>query len=359
MIANAAKSQTVQEVWWYHHLSIFRIDPALTVECELYVGIQVLVPTPTSAQYPPCHLCQRRVSSADEGWQPMSFFYLTGQDVTASPREAPNPAQTTFENGVQNFFLVRYLTIAACAWLYFDYFLTVEHEVDLVWKASQTVVKFAFLVYRYASLASITLLVYSMSGEAAGLNDSLSTARPYRRNLETQLEGIRNIGFMLHFCDRCSALNICTSEDKPTSLALPWSAALFFDLVVMAFISFNAVKAARRVPSQAEPQDIRSCSVIVTTLYRDGFFYFTTVAAIRVLNVILTISAPIWLFGLVAVISWPTFAVNLSRFIFRLRQQTEMRKQPVSDFIHLRQEPTSEASRIELQEYCNVDSAGL
>ena len=50
--------------------------------------------------------------------------------------------------------------VATCALIFFEYFLTIQDEVELVWKAPNSAMKFGFLVYRYAALTCITLLAY-------------------------------------------------------------------------------------------------------------------------------------------------------------------------------------------------------
>ncbi|KIJ54942.1 hypothetical protein M422DRAFT_24806 [Sphaerobolus stellatus SS14] len=77
------------------------------------------------------------------------------------------------QEGIRQVHISRYLIAAGCACLYLDYFLTLKYEVDLIWNARASIVKYGFLLFRYAGLASITLMAYATSGQALKLSQRL------------------------------------------------------------------------------------------------------------------------------------------------------------------------------------------
>jgi len=264
------------------------------------------------------------------------------------------PSVNSLEEGVKEYHIVRYISIAACAWLFFDHVLTITEEVELVWKAPRSIAKYGFQFIRYTTPTTMALMADIISGSASELTDSfcqhfipalavltlifgiiadviaiLHVSTLWKRNVKvfavltisfvvtTAAAAITRFLGLSHLTPTVTHntfLNICSGTEKPLLLAAPWGAGLIFDLIVIAFICWNAV---RRPPNEKTP--------LVQALYRDSLGYFVIVSVIRTFNLVLTIAAPLWIFSLVATVSWPSFSVNLSRFIFRLRSRQQAR----------------------------------
>ncbi|KAF8517428.1 hypothetical protein BU17DRAFT_66989 [Hysterangium stoloniferum] len=195
----------------------------------------------------------------------------------------------------ESFYLTRYLIVASCAWLYFDYFLTAQKEVELVWYADTGFAKLAFLLFRYASLAGITLTAYTSSGEAVHVTDRFCRYIIIGITLtNTIVTAMSDILVILHIAAIWSrsvkilsvltlcffistgvtlasriaafwnASGMCTPPNKSWFLIVYWAAPLFFDAVVVAFISFNGLSRIR--DPRTDP--------LLYSLGRDGILYF-------------------------------------------------------------------------------------
>ncbi|KIJ54943.1 hypothetical protein M422DRAFT_24807 [Sphaerobolus stellatus SS14] len=262
--------------------------------------------------------------------------------------ESTQAIENALKEGMRRFNISRYLIAAACTCLYLDHFLTLKDEVALVWKARASLVKYAFLLFRYTGLASLTLLAYSSSGQAKSIDDKvcqrfipgliaglvittlisdalavLHVSGIWKRNLKifvvlaivfivtsvialgTRIHGLTDLAL-----SRNALLNTCqSSEEKPYLLAIPWAASLVFDAFVLAFMGFNAFTTFRGSARESR---------VKIAMARDGAWYFLVIFVVRLVNLFLTIWAPFWVFG-IAGLSWPVTTITLSRFLFRMR----------------------------------------
>jgi len=250
----------------------------------------------------------------------------------------------------QEFQIIRYVSLATCILIFYDYILTIPQEVTLIWHAPSNFAKFSFLFYRYGTPASLILLLYTISGYAAGLNDSicrhlissfsvllvifsccvdaiavLHVSALWRRNRKVliSLLGCYIVSVVAEMtCMIISAteifpsvtyimtFNLCTYSMKPIMLITPWVIGLFFDVVVLGFICWNAFKRQRLQGTH-----------LVSELTNDGLGYFAVISVLRLLNLFLSALSPAWSVTLVLSISWPASWLNLSHFIFELRSR--------------------------------------
>ncbi|KAF8586090.1 hypothetical protein K439DRAFT_1632009 [Ramaria rubella] len=74
------------------------------------------------------------------------------------------------EDELSKTFVVRYISVASYACLAYDHLLTTRDEAQLVWNAPNSIAKWGFLVYRYGTLVTLALVIYSTCGSAIGLN---------------------------------------------------------------------------------------------------------------------------------------------------------------------------------------------
>ncbi|KAF9462778.1 hypothetical protein BDZ94DRAFT_1236571 [Collybia nuda] len=122
----------------------------------------------------------------------------------------------------------------------FDYFLTLELEVELIWKARWTLGKVAFLLARYPTFVDVPLiLVYSLSP---------------------------NLSFQT-----CSLLNYVTSYSK----------ILIVDFILL-MVNETSIKRYRN-----------SRNRLVITLYKDGILYFVYIFLISTTYIIILLACPI------------------------------------------------------------------
>ncbi|KAK7691488.1 hypothetical protein QCA50_004887 [Cerrena zonata] len=69
--------------------------------------------------------------------------------------------QDLLENGVKSIQTIRYAELASSVIIVFDHIVTLDQEIELIWKSGWSLGKCLFLLNRYYSLATVLFNNYS------------------------------------------------------------------------------------------------------------------------------------------------------------------------------------------------------
>ncbi|KAF7351580.1 hypothetical protein MSAN_01590500 [Mycena sanguinolenta] len=245
---------------------------------------------------------------------------------------------------LQNVVTSRYVSVAGYVVLLYDHLLTLDDEVEYVWKADNTVAKVLFLILRYMVPLFLTgetitrsgLSVISMSDVtyAGWISICISnflvllriwTTLPRGHRLVVwslwfyvamQLVGlgvttwvIRNFIPVLYFD---SAVGFCSFSTKP-SVAWLWMPGLIFEVTVFVAVCWNALDRPRALGTDSNDH-------ITRMLFRDGLTYFVILFVLRISNTVIAFVAPLSLIFVAVYFIWAATTVTTSRLIINARR---------------------------------------
>ncbi|TFK51268.1 hypothetical protein OE88DRAFT_1659145 [Heliocybe sulcata] len=220
-----------------------------------------------------------------------------------------------------NITATRYLSAAGLVIMLYDHLLTLDDEVEYVWKAKWSLPKTLFLVLRYMVPSAMIMYTYELSGIgeihlsdtfcrgwfgsglylgifSVSIGNFIVLLRLWviwDRNIRlllvtlsvfiaTQIMTLAATTYMVvHWIPEVifvEELHMCGMVAKPP-LVMLWAPGLFFEVMVFVLASWNALSR----PSIACP--------VARSVYRDGLGYFVLLATLRVLNLILSVVAPL------------------------------------------------------------------
>ncbi|KIJ53738.1 hypothetical protein M422DRAFT_241982 [Sphaerobolus stellatus SS14] len=221
------------------------------------------------------------------------------------------PLKAELIDGFTDYYLVRDLGIGFLALLYYDHLLTLGDEIELLWTAANTVANCKRL---YPGL-SVLGVIFSCFGDIIAL---LHVAVLWRRDrtaiialltcfVVTTVIAVTSISVsMVNIVETISyepLVHVCRTTGKPLLLAAPWVAGIFFDLISLVLIYFNSLKQG------------------IPFFRGTGVLSFLSVICLRLFNLLATTAAPVFLLGAIVSVAWPCFSINLSRFVFHLRNR--------------------------------------
>ncbi|KAJ6464360.1 hypothetical protein C8R45DRAFT_1023812 [Mycena sanguinolenta] len=256
--------------------------------------------------------------------------------------------------GLQNVVTSRYVSVAGYVVLLYDHLLTLDDEVEYIWRANNTVAKILFLILRYLVPLFLTGEAITRSGLAvvpmsdvvrrsygfihpsvyAGLvsiaisnflvllriwttlpRGHLLVVRSLWFFIVMQLVGlavttwvITNMIPVLYFD---ASVGFCSFSSKPKVAGL-WIPGLIFEVVVFVTVCWNALDRPRALGTDSEAH-------ITRMLFRDGITYF--IVSLRIANTVLAFVAPVSLIFVVVYFIWATTTVTTSRLIINSRRE--------------------------------------
>ncbi|KAG0696334.1 hypothetical protein DFH29DRAFT_209326 [Suillus ampliporus] len=246
---------------------------------------------------------------------------------------------------LQNLRASQYVSAAGLVVLLWDHLLTFHDEVELIWRAPLSFPKLLFLFNRYVVPASLIVLTYDITlsdsvcltwfgvGVVVGMV-SIGTSnflvllrlwvlwdRRTRLVLATlilfMLTQTTSLVFtayivstMLPFMVFEPYLHVCMLKEK-VDLAILWAPGIVFEVMVFIMTWWNALD--RPLPQHAK---------MAKVMYRDGSTYFFVLFALRLVNLVLSIAAPLSLTFLGIFFIWSACSVTLTRLIMNLRRVT-------------------------------------
>ncbi|KAF9220608.1 hypothetical protein BS17DRAFT_786812 [Gyrodon lividus] len=250
----------------------------------------------------------------------------------------------------------QYVSAAGLVILLWDHLLTLQDEVQFIWKAKLSTPKVLFLFNRYIVPIAMIVQTHGFSGIGnlelsstfckawfavatfIGMS-SIATSnflvllrlwvlwdRSPRLMLWTLALFIITQMFSLGFTGYIiyqmiptlmfePMLHVCTLTSKPAFVML-WSPGIAFELMVFITTFWNAFDRPRQ-------QDTQMAKV----LYRDGSVYFFGLFALRLVNMVLSIVAPLSLMFLGLFFIWSISNITLARLILNLRRVSNEAKE--------------------------------
>lgn len=255
-------------------------------------------------------------------------------------------SNSTNEEFVESIVNIRFITTSIYVCLILEHISTIPKEVEFIWKAPHSLVRLLFLLFRYSTLAGITILTHSVAGIVTPLSQSfckhvvasLTALSVLAMGIADMIVVLRvsvlwgrqrtallilATAFILtylatiacaavaasqlvKFTSYNSVLRICIPEIKPDAILGVWIPGMVFDVIVLFMTSLNAFSRPRNVSTP-----------LTIALYRDGITFFLILAGLRALNLFMTIFSTVYLVGIC--VSWPLSAIVLSRLIFHLQ----------------------------------------
>ncbi|EIM84970.1 uncharacterized protein STEHIDRAFT_122889 [Stereum hirsutum FP-91666 SS1] len=276
-----------------------------------------------------------------------------------------------FATVVLNFDACRYVSAAGLVILLYDHLLTLDEEIQYVWKAPWTLPKGMFLANRYG----VPLLTIINTWQLSGLANPSPTDTVCKVWIITALYAgvlsMANGGFIV-------LLRLWVLWNRRTSL-VGWTLLVF---VVTQLATFsvttwvatglvsrleysplvNSCVLTKRLPLQGLwiPGVLFEIMVFSTTvynafdrprdenrpmanqLYRDGFVFFCCIFTLRLINMVLAITAPLSLIFLGIFFIWCATNVTLSHLVLNVRRLAVERRSPEQDSVTTGYEPDTE-----------------
>ncbi|KAF8839976.1 hypothetical protein BDN67DRAFT_969216 [Paxillus ammoniavirescens] len=246
----------------------------------------------------------------------------------------------------------QYLSAAGLVILLWDHLLTFQDEVQLIWQAKLSVPKVLFLFNRYAVPIAMIVQTQGFSGighaelsstfckawfaiavfigmTSIAVSNFLVLLRLWAlwdRSPQlmlwtlslfilTQMVSLAFTGYVIHTSIptliSAPILDGCTLNSKPP-FAMLWSPGIAFEVMVFVTTFWNACDRPRQ-------RDVQMAKV----LYRDGCVYFLGLFVLRLVNLVLSIVAPLSLMFLGLFFIWSISNITLTRLILNLRRVSD------------------------------------
>jgi hypothetical protein len=253
---------------------------------------------------------------------------------------------------LRTLFITRYLSAVALALILYDHAITFANEIDLVWTAPGSLVKWAFLMNRYivpfAQLLNATYLGFNVKYSDIGCRQALTATTALgicsmaTANFLVLLRVVRNwdrdrsiilwlsSAFMICSTAQCifliktvvslqshtfydSVFRTCIVVNFSPFLVAVWAIPLVFEFLVLSCSLWNAVD---------RPRDARI--PFSSVLLHDGVAFFAMFASLRSINLILAVVGHGGQAYLGTLIVWTAITVVLNRAIFFFRQKDDL-----------------------------------
>lgn len=245
----------------------------------------------------------------------------------------------------------KYAGAAALIVVVYDHLLTLKYEVNLFWKAQWSLVKILFLLNRWSIPAFLFLAAYDLAGLAGPLTDHFCQrwfiitlffmqfsiySLIYLLQLRVfalfkQDRRVIIIFMALYYTSWAASFSIlvvstvqlmpkliympelqtCGMTSKPEMVRFIWTAS--FALELLSFASFG-IKAAMHY-SQGE-----ATTPLLKRLCKDGIRYCIGLLGLRILNVVIWLSAPPTLLPMSVFIFWAATAICVNHVLLELRR---------------------------------------
>jgi len=247
----------------------------------------------------------------------------------------------------------RYLSAAGLVAMFYDHALTFSDEVRLIWTAPPSFAKWMFLANRYLTVVCLV----AVANEMLGLN-----SRPYTDETCQKLISIvwvygvfstltntllayfrvvvlwdksPRVGLVLTVAMMFSALvtftctiisifllasyvkynalaRMCFLTKTDPSFIGVWTAPLFFEILMLFLVSYNALSRPR---GPEKP--------LVRVLYRDGFLFFFAVTLLRGSSLVFSIISVPGLIAFPVFFSWPMAMLATNRMLIHVRSSED------------------------------------
>ncbi|EKM56788.1 uncharacterized protein PHACADRAFT_207980 [Phanerochaete carnosa HHB-10118-sp] len=265
----------------------------------------------------------------------------------ATPEQIAALLQSVLSNPTYNgLTMTRYLQISSLACALYDHALTLGDEIDYIWSGRFSHIKGLYILIRYGIEGSLFYTAYMLSGFRPPLNEevcksfvavlwaltmmfSISTNLyvafhhyiVWDREKKTlyvillcllacyvpaTIVGIKSVFDYREYVVYLAVVDQCALAHQPDIIKSFWGCLLAFDILAVAIVIANSFHRPH-----AHRQDILS------SLRRDGAIWFTGIMILRLMNLVLSITAEPQDVFLVVFNIWSFIAITLARVILR------------------------------------------
>jgi len=244
---------------------------------------------------------------------------------------------------------VTYMMVVSLAVLVYDYCLTLDREVRLVWKYKWGVGNILFLLTRYSTFLDIPLVVWLHQRRAPSPGQCLTV---YTAALWLGVFGIfmgdgilflrtyafyhknkKVLAFLIFFYvvivvvviigvhlfirsllyveppPGIRELGVCFAIKYSKIVVVAFCVVIFQQTVILSLTFFKIIEITRL-----------SSSKLIKTLYRDGIFYYVYILLISIANIIVLIAGPRDLLGLLIPLQRTTRNILAARVLLHVRE---------------------------------------
>jgi len=260
-----------------------------------------------------------------------------------------DPAQVQqLVHGSPSLFATQYCAIAGLVALLWDHLLTLNPEIQLIWKGKFDATKVIFLFNRYFVEGTLIYAVYvlcvlrqplddekckvymlyvttssvvAMALENFTLSLRIQAIWDHRRHITYILIG----GFLVTHAVTCVfagyvikdlsdqvfyeglVAKTCIITERPVKLLGVWAGMVSYDVFVCFLVTLNALN-----------RPYRQNKDIVSSLHTDGLKFYLALAAVRLINLLLSIFTGAAQTFLIVFLVWSMISITLSRLLLRI-----------------------------------------
>ncbi|KAF7761082.1 hypothetical protein Agabi119p4_10491 [Agaricus bisporus var. burnettii] len=219
--------------------------------------------------------------------------------------------------------------------LLYDHLLSVDDEVEYVWKARMSVPKLSFLLVRYLVPVALFVNIYQQSYDNISLPDTLCLSglascnscifhycRRGRKFFDFTSSLVMTIGWTIaimvkeaesmHFAGSRKFHTVLCSTQSRSILPALYAAPVVFEIVMIVLILWGAYVQSRNMENKN----------VMRHLMNDGFIYIMLLFVLRVANMLVTASAPSRLIFTGLCFGCATSAATISRLILSVRKES-------------------------------------
>ncbi|KAK0219918.1 hypothetical protein IW262DRAFT_989063 [Armillaria fumosa] len=237
--------------------------------------------------------------------------------------------------------LHNYLHMIAISFVYWDHFITLDAEIEYLWKQPKTPSARLFFLNRYLAFFGnicVTVLVFTtISVTLSTLQSSPPSAVNYQPNhilLTMRIYAIYACSLRILYCMVASAIvllgvscwslfgqkhvdftpvsgcHIGLDRDTAIRIASAWEALFIYDTIIFSFTLFKTYKERR---NHITPD-------ILSLILRDGAIYFAVMAFANLFNILTFYLAPPFLRGSLSSFASCISVTMMSRLMLNLHQ---------------------------------------
>lgn len=285
---------------------------------------------------------------------------------SGNPRSLPHLAFMDIDVAAlfHNIYTTRYTALAAVTLALYDWFLVLDDEIQLVGKASFSKGKLLYYITRFATPIGLILGVYHIVDMRPNLDITfcygfmwfttilevfsifisywlltlrivaLYKSRPvviwllhiallasYFTTLGMLIQSLRLYSSSLAYLP---SLNFCVPLIHPPSLAVIFEVPLVYETLLVVLTAWHAWKDYYRGRELTQVQMIP----LMKIMYRDGVFYFCIMVAVRVWNIYVYASKPIYEMFVGVYIIWSLITVLACRIYLNIAREARRNNPP-------------------------------
>ncbi|KAJ3825724.1 hypothetical protein F5880DRAFT_1610878 [Lentinula raphanica] len=203
--------------------------------------------------------------------------------------------------------LGNFLFSSALAFLYYDHLLTLDDEIQFIWKRAGSTSRYIFLLNRYFAFFGNMVAAYSMFSSSSTPSWKPAKASPSTGILTLRVYALYGGHFLFFACFLAMLVlgtitsitltivagssavtltsqgcrNVASNVNNGATMAIGWEGILLFDMILFAMTLWKAYQNRGSTPYIGNKR-VSTFSLLV----RDGAVYFLIIASLNLANII-------------------------------------------------------------------------